>query len=176
MLHWRCSGLHGRLSDAAGCCYLWAEFRLCHADHCRAAVLLCRHARHRCCLAQLHFFTGAHRLWLCQQTAEQPGHVQGEVERRIVSQLLTLMDGLKSRAHVIVMGATNRPNRHGLGFWAVSCAWDSATATCLRTPALSREQAGAMLLQLRTCSMGLRHQAVFNWHLAVNLAKKDARC
>jgi len=27
-----------------------------------------------------------------------------------VSQLLTLMDGLKSRAHVIVMGATNRPN------------------------------------------------------------------
>ncbi|KAK9818285.1 hypothetical protein WJX72_010100 [[Myrmecia] bisecta] len=35
---------------------------------------------------------------------------QGEVERRIVSQLLTLMDGLKSRAHVIVMGATNRPN------------------------------------------------------------------
>lgn len=35
---------------------------------------------------------------------------QGEVERRIVSQLLTLMDGLKSRAHVIVMAATNRPN------------------------------------------------------------------
>lgn len=35
---------------------------------------------------------------------------QGEVERRIVSQLLTLMDGMKSRSHVIVMGATNRPN------------------------------------------------------------------
>ncbi|KAG8374229.1 hypothetical protein BUALT_Bualt11G0109400 [Buddleja alternifolia] len=34
----------------------------------------------------------------------------GEVERRIVSQLLTLMDGLKARAHIIVMGATNRPN------------------------------------------------------------------
>ncbi|PRQ23303.1 putative vesicle-fusing ATPase [Rosa chinensis] len=34
----------------------------------------------------------------------------GEIERRIVSQLLTLMDGLKSRAHVIVMAATNRPN------------------------------------------------------------------
>ncbi|XP_027126513.1 cell division cycle protein 48 homolog [Coffea arabica] len=34
----------------------------------------------------------------------------GEVERRIVSQLLALMDGLKSRSHVIVMGATNRPN------------------------------------------------------------------
>jgi len=34
----------------------------------------------------------------------------GEVERRIVSQLLTLMDGLKKRSHVIVMAATNRPN------------------------------------------------------------------
>lgn len=34
----------------------------------------------------------------------------GEVEKRIVSQLLTLMDGLKSRAQVIVMAATNRPN------------------------------------------------------------------
>merc|ERR1719472_736114 len=34
----------------------------------------------------------------------------GEVERRIVSQLLTLMDGLKQRAHVVVIGATNRPN------------------------------------------------------------------
>merc|ERR1719283_673590 len=34
----------------------------------------------------------------------------GEVERRIVSQLLTLMDGMKQRAHVVVMGATNRPN------------------------------------------------------------------
>ncbi|PIA33145.1 hypothetical protein AQUCO_04200122v1 [Aquilegia coerulea] len=34
----------------------------------------------------------------------------GEVEKRIVAQLLTLMDGLKSRAHVVVMGATNRPN------------------------------------------------------------------
>lgn len=34
----------------------------------------------------------------------------GEVERRIVSQLLTLMDGMKRNEHVIVMGATNRPN------------------------------------------------------------------
>ena len=34
----------------------------------------------------------------------------GEVERRIVSQLLTLMDGLKARSHIIVMAATNRPN------------------------------------------------------------------
>lgn len=34
----------------------------------------------------------------------------GEVERRIVSQLLTLMDGLKQRSHIIVMAATNRPN------------------------------------------------------------------
>lgn len=36
--------------------------------------------------------------------------VQGEVERRIVSQLLTLMDGVNSRKQVIVIGATNRPN------------------------------------------------------------------
>ena len=34
----------------------------------------------------------------------------GEVERRVVSQLLTLMDGLKARGKVIVIGATNRPN------------------------------------------------------------------
>ena len=36
--------------------------------------------------------------------------VNGEVERRIVSQLLTLMDGLKGRGQVIVIAATNRPN------------------------------------------------------------------
>ncbi|KZV61095.1 AAA ATPase [Peniophora sp. CONT] len=34
----------------------------------------------------------------------------GEVERRVVSQLLTLMDGLKARSNVVVMAATNRPN------------------------------------------------------------------
>jgi len=36
--------------------------------------------------------------------------VQGEVERRVVSQLLTMMDGLKNRGRVIVIGATNRVN------------------------------------------------------------------
>ncbi|MBI4015373.1 MAG: CDC48 family AAA ATPase [Candidatus Aenigmarchaeota archaeon] len=36
--------------------------------------------------------------------------VSGEVERRMVSQLLTLMDGLKSRGRTIVIAATNRPN------------------------------------------------------------------
>lgn len=36
--------------------------------------------------------------------------VQGEVERRVVSQLLTMMDGLKSRGKVVVIGATNRVN------------------------------------------------------------------
>lgn len=35
---------------------------------------------------------------------------QGEVERRVVAQLLTLMDGVKGRGKVIVIGATNRPN------------------------------------------------------------------
>lgn len=34
----------------------------------------------------------------------------GEVERRVVAQLLTLMDGVKGRGKVIVIGATNRPN------------------------------------------------------------------
>ena len=33
-----------------------------------------------------------------------------QVERRVVAQLLALMDGLKSRGHVIVIGATNIPN------------------------------------------------------------------
>jgi transitional endoplasmic reticulum ATPase len=36
--------------------------------------------------------------------------VSGEVERRIVSQLLSLMDGLSSRGKVVVIGATNRVN------------------------------------------------------------------
>ncbi len=35
--------------------------------------------------------------------------VTGEVEKRVVAQLLTLMDGLKERGKVIVIGATNRP-------------------------------------------------------------------
>jgi transitional endoplasmic reticulum ATPase len=36
--------------------------------------------------------------------------VTGEVEKRVVSQLLSLMDGLESRGKVVVIGATNRPN------------------------------------------------------------------
>lgn len=36
--------------------------------------------------------------------------VTGEVERRVVSQMLTLMDGLKSRGKIIVIAATNRVN------------------------------------------------------------------
>lgn len=36
--------------------------------------------------------------------------VRGEVEKRVVSQLLTLLDGLKSRGKIIVIGATNIPN------------------------------------------------------------------
>ena len=35
--------------------------------------------------------------------------VTGEVERRVVAQLLALMDGLSGRGNVIVIGATNRP-------------------------------------------------------------------
>jgi transitional endoplasmic reticulum ATPase len=40
--------------------------------------------------------------------APKRSEVTGEVERRVVSQLLTLMDGLKSRGQVVVIGATNR--------------------------------------------------------------------
>ena len=36
--------------------------------------------------------------------------VTGEVERRVVSQMLSMMDGLEARGKVIVIGATNRPN------------------------------------------------------------------
>jgi transitional endoplasmic reticulum ATPase len=36
--------------------------------------------------------------------------VSGDVEKRVVSQLLTLMDGLQSRGKLVVIGATNRPN------------------------------------------------------------------
>jgi transitional endoplasmic reticulum ATPase len=36
--------------------------------------------------------------------------VTGEVERRVVAQLLALMDGLSGRGNVIVIGATNRPS------------------------------------------------------------------
>ena len=36
--------------------------------------------------------------------------VSGDVEKRVVSQLLTIMDGLESRGKVVVIGATNRPD------------------------------------------------------------------
>jgi len=42
--------------------------------------------------------------------APKRSEVHGEVERRVVSQLLTLMDGLKGRGKVIVIGATNIPD------------------------------------------------------------------
>ncbi len=40
--------------------------------------------------------------------APKRSNVHGEVEKRIVAQLLTLMDGLEARGNVIVIGATNR--------------------------------------------------------------------
>ena len=42
--------------------------------------------------------------------APKRGEVTGEMERRVVAQLLSLMDGLKSRGEVVVIAATNRPN------------------------------------------------------------------
>lgn len=42
--------------------------------------------------------------------ASKRAEVTGEVERRVVAQLLALMDGMVSRGEVMVVGATNRPN------------------------------------------------------------------
>ncbi len=42
--------------------------------------------------------------------APKRSEVTGEVERRVVAQLLASMDGLKGRGHIIVIGATNRPD------------------------------------------------------------------
>jgi len=42
--------------------------------------------------------------------APKRDEVTGEVEKRIVSQLLTLMDGMKARGKVVVIAATNRPD------------------------------------------------------------------
>ncbi|MGC8912379.1 MAG: CDC48 family AAA ATPase [Thermoplasmata archaeon] len=42
--------------------------------------------------------------------APRRDEVQGDVERRVVAQLLTLLDGLSPRGNVIVIGATNREN------------------------------------------------------------------
>ena len=42
--------------------------------------------------------------------APKRDEVIGEVEKRVVAQLLALMDGLESRGNVIVIAATNRPN------------------------------------------------------------------
>src|SRR6187200_1707563 len=42
--------------------------------------------------------------------APKRGQVTGEAEKRLVAQLLTLMDGLEARANVVVIAATNRPD------------------------------------------------------------------
>ncbi|MBB3348098.1 CDC48 family AAA ATPase [Sphingomonas sp. BK069] len=41
--------------------------------------------------------------------APKRGQVSGEAEKRVVAQLLTLMDGLEARANVVIIAATNRP-------------------------------------------------------------------
>ena len=41
--------------------------------------------------------------------APKRGQVSGEAEKRLVAQLLTLMDGLEARANLVVIAATNRP-------------------------------------------------------------------
>jgi transitional endoplasmic reticulum ATPase len=41
--------------------------------------------------------------------APKRGQVSGEAEKRLVAQLLTLMDGLEARANIVIIAATNRP-------------------------------------------------------------------
>lgn len=41
--------------------------------------------------------------------APKRGQVQGEAEKRLVAQLLTLMDGLEKRSNLVIIAATNRP-------------------------------------------------------------------
>ncbi|MFW9904054.1 MAG: CDC48 family AAA ATPase [Candidatus Thorarchaeota archaeon] len=43
-------------------------------------------------------------------TPKRDEKASGEMERRVVAQMLALMDGLESRGEIIVIGATNRPN------------------------------------------------------------------
>src|SRR3546814_10770731 len=42
--------------------------------------------------------------------APKRGQVQGEAEKRLVAQLLTLIDGLEPRTNLVVIAATNRPD------------------------------------------------------------------
>ncbi len=42
--------------------------------------------------------------------APKRSQVSGEAEKRLVAQLLTLMDGLEARSHIVVIAATNRPD------------------------------------------------------------------
>lgn len=58
--------------------------------------------REKVCISSMPRFLRSSNSFLVQ--------TNGEVERRVVSQLLTLMDGLKARSNVVVMAATNRPN------------------------------------------------------------------
>lgn len=69
----------------------------------------------------------------------------GEVERRVVSQLLTLMDGLLPRAQVVIIGATNRPWTRRSAASAASTG--SSTSACLTRSAASRSSASTA----RTC-------------------------
>ncbi|HCY02411.1 MAG TPA: hypothetical protein DHU71_05685, partial [Erythrobacter sp.] len=42
--------------------------------------------------------------------APKRDRVPGEAEKRLVAQLLTLMDGLEARSNLVVIAATNRPD------------------------------------------------------------------
>src|SRR3546814_15794999 len=44
-----------------------------------------------------------------ESIAPKRGQATGEAERRLVAQLLTLLDGLEPRQHLVVIAANNRP-------------------------------------------------------------------
>jgi hypothetical protein len=54
-------------------------------------------------------------------------------EKRIVSQLLTLMDGLKSRAHVIVMGAARTTVVALLVMMSLKAPNDTSAPSCVNS-------------------------------------------
>lgn len=62
------------------------------------------------CRLQIHLILHVCAVSQIDSIAPKRDKTNGEVERRVVSQLLTLMDGLKARSNVVVMAATNRPN------------------------------------------------------------------
>jgi hypothetical protein len=104
--------------DLLGCTatvdhFMGVEYFLCLIDSCFVCIESCSSWESSIFYVGQIIVMGAPSIIFIDENdsiAPKREKTNGEVERRIVSQLLALMDGLKSRSHVIVMGATNRPN------------------------------------------------------------------